>query len=60
MSDIRPRLSLTHYAIGAVLFNEEDYTGAIQEFPKAMRCIMFIKQELACYSDKSNKPSKTY
>ena len=36
MSHIRPRLSLTHYSIGAVLFNEEDYTGAIQEFTKAI------------------------
>lgn len=36
LAHIKPRLSLTHYAIGAVLFNEQDYEGANIEFSRAI------------------------
>ena len=35
-SIIRPRLSMTHYAIGATCFNEKDYEGANIEFTRAI------------------------
>lgn len=35
-SNIKPRLSLTHYAIGANCFNDQDYEGANIEFSRAI------------------------
>lgn len=33
---IKPRLSMTHYSLGALCFNEKDYEGANIEFTRAI------------------------